>query len=82
MDVARVLILLLQILQMLILVRVVMSWVAPDSRGGFAELIRGATDPVLRPIQALLPGTGPVDFSPMIALFLIFLLQNLIAGGI
>lgn len=78
----QVIILLLQILQVLILVRVVMSWVAPTSRNPLVEFVATVTDPILKPIQALLPRTGPVDFSPMIALFLIYLLQNLLYSSI
>lgn len=74
-------ILLLQILQVLILVRVVISWVAPGSRSPFVEFVATVTDPILRPIQALLPRTGPIDFSPMIALFLIYLLQNVLVSA-
>jgi YggT family protein len=77
----QVLIYLLQILQVLILVRVVMSWVAPSSRNPIVEFVATVTDPILKPIQALLPRTGPVDFSPMIALFLIYLLQNVLVSA-
>ena len=75
-------ILLLQILQILILARVVISWVAPGSRNPLVEFVVTVTDPVLKPIQALLPRTGPVDFSPMITLFLIYMLQNLLHGAL
>lgn len=78
----RVLLLMLQLLQILILVRVVLSWVAsPVSRNPFVEFVRQVTDPILRPIQSILPSTGPVDFSPLVALLLIYLLQNVIAGA-
>ena len=74
-------ILLLQILQVLILARVVISWVAPGSSNPLVEFVVTVTDPIMKPIQALLPRTGPVDFSPMIALFLIYILQNLLYGA-
>ena len=74
-------VLLLQILQVLILARVVISWVAPGSRNPLVEFVTTVTDPILKPIQALLPRTGPIDLSPMIALFLIYMLQNLLYGA-
>ena len=77
----RVLLFMLQVLQILILVRVVLSWVAPYSRSPFVEFVRQVTDPILRPIQSILPSTGPVDLSPLVALLAIWLLQNLIAGA-
>jgi len=76
----NVILTLLQILQVLILVRVVMSWVvSPASRNPLVEFVRSVTDPILRPIQSLLPNTGPVDLSPMVALVLIYVLQGFIA---
>jgi len=79
----RVLIHMLELLQLLILLRVVISWVAsPVSRHPFVELVRTVTDPILRPIQAVLPGTGPIDLSPLVALFLIHILQNVVSGAV
>ena len=72
---------LLSLLQILIIVRVLMSWVvSPVSRNPIVQLIRNVTDPILEPIRALLPRTGMIDLSPMIAIFLIYLLQSLIVG--
>ena len=36
------------------------------------------TEPVLRPIRQILPRMGAVDFSPVVVLFLIGFLRNLI----
>jgi len=72
---------LLSLLQILIIVRVLMSWVvSPVSRNPVVQLIRNVTDTILEPIRSLLPRTGMIDLSPMIALFAIYLLQGLIAG--
>lgn len=73
---------LLQFLQVLIFARVILSWVAPRSRNGLVELVRQVTEPILAPIRSIMPGTGPVDFSPMIALFIIYLLQSFIARSV
>lgn len=75
----EILLRMLQVLQVLILVRVVMSWVvSPLSRNPFVEGVRRVTDVVLLPIQRVLPPMGGLDLSPMAALFLIWFLQNLI----
>lgn len=79
----QVLIYMLQLLQLLIILRVILSWVVgPTSRNAFVEFVRQVTDPILLPIQSLLPRTGPIDLSPMIALFLIYILQSVVAGAI
>lgn len=70
---------LLQVLQWLIIVRAVMSWfVDPYSRNPVVVLIRNVTDAILRPISSVLPRTAGVDLSPIVAIFAIYLLQELI----
>jgi YggT family protein len=62
----------LRILELLIFARILMSFVvSPDSRNVLVEMVHSVTDPILRPIQAILPTAGPFDFSPMVALILL-----------
>ena len=73
----------LSLVQLLIIARVILSWMAsPVSRNPVVQLIRQVTDPILEPIRSILPRTGMFDLSPMVALFAIYLLQGLIAGAI
>ena len=72
----------LSLVELLIIARVILSWVAsPTSRNPVVQLIRSATDPILEPIRSILPRTGMFDLSPMVALFAIYILQSLIAGA-
>ena len=72
----------LSLVELLIVARVILSWVAsPTSRNPVVQIIRQATDPILLPIQSILPRTGMFDLSPMVALFAIYALQSLIAGA-
>jgi YggT family protein len=72
----------LSLVELLIVARVILSWVAsPTSRNPVVQLIRSATDPILEPIRSILPRTGMFDLSPMVALFAIYILQSLIAGA-
>lgn len=76
----EILLRMLQVLQVLILVRVVMSWVvSPTSGNPLVEGVRRVTDVILVPLQRIIPPMGGLDLSPMAALFLIWFLQNLIA---
>jgi YggT family protein len=73
----------LSLVQLLIVARVILSWVAsPASRNSVVQLIRSATEPILAPIRSILPRTGMFDLSPMVALFAIYFLKSLIAGAI
>ena len=62
----------------LIIARVLVSWIANQSRHPLIPLIYQLTEPVLRPISRLLPPIGGLDLSPLIALialrFLLLLL--------
>ncbi|HEX5725683.1 MAG TPA: YggT family protein [Longimicrobiaceae bacterium] len=78
----QVLLVMLNLYSWLILLRVIVSWVAPHSRNPLAEMLRSLTDPVLRPIQAMLPPLGGFDLSPLVAFFIIRLLQNLIVNAV
>ena len=52
----------------LIIARVIVSWIASQSRHPLIPLIYQLTDPVLRPISRFLPPMGGVDLSPLFAL--------------
>ena len=71
----------LSLVELLIVLRVILSWVAsPVSRNPFVQLVRQVTEPILAPIRSILPRTGMFDLSPMVALFAIYLLQSVIAA--
>ena len=62
----------------LIIARVVVSWIANQSRHPLIPLIYQLTEPVLRPFSRVIPPMGGVDLSPLFALitlrFLLLLL--------
>jgi YggT family protein len=62
----------------LIIARVIVSWIANQSRHPLIPLIYQLTEPVLRPFSKLVPPIGSVDLSPLFALitlrFLLLLL--------
>jgi YggT family protein len=69
----------LRLFQILIIVRIVLSYVAsPVSRNPFVEMVRTATDPILRPIRSVMPDTGMFDLSPMVAILLLQVLERVL----
>jgi YggT family protein len=68
--IAELLIATLYVFIVAILVRVVLSWLAPY--GGHHNPVMGLlvrlTDPVLRPAQRLIPPIGGIDLSPIVVL--------------
>jgi YggT family protein len=65
-------------LWLLILARVILSWIDPGGRGRFAAFVIGTTEPILAPIRRALPRGGPFDWSPMIVLIVLGLLMRYI----
>lgn len=61
-------------LEVLILGRVLMSWLNPRFEGPVARFLYETTEPILSPIRRVLPSTGMIDFSPIVAFVLIGLL--------
>lgn len=60
-----------------LIVVVVASWVRLSAGADpFLSLVRSLTTPILMRIRAVLPDTGMLDLSPMVALFGLYFLQS------
>lgn len=62
----------------LIIVRVILSWVRHNPYNPGIRFIYEVTDPYLRFFRRLIPPIGMVDFSPIVALFVLDLLQRIV----
>ncbi|MCG8394840.1 MAG: YggT family protein [Pseudomonadales bacterium] len=60
-----------------VLIRVILSWVAPDPYNPVVRVIVQITEPIMAPVRKLLPPMGGFDLSPLIVLLGIQLLQIL-----
>jgi len=60
-----------QLYSLIILARVLMSWVNIDPYSPLARTIVELTEPVLQPLRNVLPPAGGLDFSPIIAIILL-----------
>jgi YggT family protein len=70
--------LLLLALFLLILARVLISYVDPRGRSQPARFVIQTTEPILGPIRRALPSTGMIDFSPMIVMFVLLALMRVL----
>ncbi|MBF0154200.1 MAG: YggT family protein [Magnetococcales bacterium] len=70
----------LQIYSWMILARVLLSWVNPDPYNPIVQFLARFTDPVLRPVQRLIPSVGGMDFSPIVVMMGIMVLQRMVAA--
>ena len=67
-----------KILYVLILARVILSWVSPNPRNPLVGFVYRVTEPIMAPVRNLLPATGGMDFSPMLVLAGIWVAENLL----
>ena len=58
-------------LELLVLARVLLSFVDPAGRGPVAGFVISTTEPILAPVRKILPRTGTLDWSPFIVVFVI-----------
>ena len=85
----KVAFLLLNILFWVVIIQVVMSWLFVfnilnvNSHGvrAFAQALERFMAPIYRPIRAVLPDFGGIDFSPVVVLILIKIVDILLAGA-
>ena len=66
-------------LELVVLARVLLSFVDPTGRSRFAPFILATTEPILSPIRKVLPRTGAVDWSPFIAILVLGVLLRAVA---
>jgi YggT family protein len=68
-----------EILKILILLRIIISWIAPHSRNEFVELVHHVTEPILKPFRILIPlGGARLDLSPILAYYALGLIKFLV----
>jgi YggT family protein len=67
------------ILWLLLIARVVLSWTNPRGGGGIVAFIYQVTEPILAPIRRVLPPTGGIDWSPLIAMLVIGAVVRVVA---
>lgn len=69
----------LQLYQMILLARVLMSWIPNlDPNNPIARILYQATEPILAPIRSALPPLGGVDLSPLVVFLGISILMQLV----
>ncbi|MBN1130477.1 MAG: YggT family protein [Chitinispirillaceae bacterium] len=77
------LVLLFRCYELVIVARVILSWMQVDPRNPAVALIVRITEPVLEPIRRLLPtGKMGFDLSPLIAIFALGLVERLLVRGL
>lgn len=73
--------LLFQAFYILLLIRVILSWVPGiDYHHPAVQFVHRVTSPVLNPIRRAVPPVGGLDLSPLVAILLVIVAQRLVVG--
>ncbi len=70
------------LLNLAILARVLLSWVRVNPYHPAVELLYRITEPILAPLRRVIPSIGMVDISPVIALILLQIIQQVLVAVI
>ena len=67
------------LLQMLIIIRVILSWIPHDPYNQIIQLLYQLTDIILKPLRDILPlKSAGIDFTPIIAFFLLGFVKKIL----
>ena len=71
----------LGIVQVALIVRVVSSWFRLSPYSPWVRWSYVLTEPILRPLRQIIPPLGMVDVTPIVAYFIIWLLEGFLLGA-
>ena len=71
-----------QTLWWVILGRVLISWFDPAASGRISRILYDMSEPILAPARRILPTFGGVDWSPLVTMLALNLLEGFILGSL
>jgi YggT family protein len=77
-TVASVVDLLFSLLELIVFARVMLSWLPISPWHPVARWLRRIADPILQPFRRVLPSFSGIDFSPLLALAVLYVLQQVV----
>ena len=81
MFILQIISLLLQLFELALLARIILSWFPNVDRSNpIIQFLFDITEPVLKPIRDMLPPGGMFDFSPLIVFLIIQVLSTVLRG--
>ena len=70
------------ILQTPIIGRALLSWFPVDPRSPLVSVLNEITEPILAPLRRVVPRIGMIDITPMVAIFVLYIIQRVTSGGL
>jgi YggT family protein len=81
-DLAGLLISILNILTLLLFARAICSWIDPGFRSTIGRMLFEITEPIIAPVRQVVPPVGMLDLSIMVTLFILVILRQLVASAL
>ena len=79
MTISYVISIVAELLVLALIIRAVLSWlIGITALQPIARFFNKITDPLIAPIRRILPPVGGFDLSPLVALLLIWLVENVL----
>ena len=69
------------LLAIALLIRALLSWVVRDPSNPIVKALDTITEPILQPLRQIMPRTGMIDLTPMVAMILLFFLANIVRSA-
>ena len=82
MDLAGILLAILNILSLLLIARALFSWIDPQFTSSIGKILFDITEPIIAPIRQVVPPVGMLDLSIMVTLFLLIILRELVTRAL
>lgn len=64
--------------ELLILGRILLSWLNPDPYSPIVQFLHNTTEPFLAPVRRRLPPAGMFDLSPMVVILIAVILNQIV----
>jgi len=78
--IAQITLTFLQILTWAIIARALMSWLPISQDSPLVQMLYRVTEPIIDPIRKMMPQTGTLDLSPMLAIIVLIVLEQVVAS--
>ena len=72
--VVRAVVVLCYVLIVAIIIRSLLSWFPVNRDNFLVNLVQTITDPILAPLRRIIPRLDMIDFSPMVAIILLYVI--------
>jgi YggT family protein len=80
--VAEVVVILTWVLSIAVFARAILTWFSVDPSNPLVDILVQITEPILAPIRSIMPRTGFIDLTPMVAIILLNVIGQIVVRSV